>query len=953
MLRRIFALAGLSIGTFFVSPVLFFAFPAQAKNICSCTCFDSQETTSLLREGTDLASCKANVCPTACTEINSTQVEDETDFNPSTNQCVCACQITVKKLQYTNLTAGKTECLGDCSTKCGGQANVIQDSTTPKIVDAQCVPGNAADCKIGAYAQYEGVACVLRPDSDTVKWPNGKPACILPINPKNANLECKNQGGIAKGGTCGFIGSGESPDSYYKSRPFFKTDGTYDVKNYTASIASLGDWTSLLDNEWRSKFPADPPPSIAKDIPAGAGICYQLGAIYGGLPTYSGYTPPEGGAGAVPENDYVCLKKKTDLCGHIDPPANYPVRTPARMFRCQLSVDYTAPYTTDDGKRTALDSCLTAEGACVQPGYICCPSRKPGSCLFDNECSLDKTKICYKPEGVDFLEYGTCVWNPICDPAPEHNQNPALVDPAAPWLTDIRRCRAATPMEIADKEICSDEVPESIGPQRCPGSGQACCRPQNTAALSSCAADKTSGAGPDSVWNNFACMDETALPASEYVDMPDGRKLQTLVETDTGYTGGNCLPPASVKSGGGSQPRCPTGKLCCNTQAIGGYTGTVAQKEKNAECGNVEGTVLRCYEKLALGPTSDEAAQERGFVNADQYFEQIARSSYCTVTPIEPGGSIYQNQECQKELLCCSLRISQGFPCDPEDPDADTVCSQYAPQCDTKPETCLKCDPELKLCVDANLLDKSAASESCFVRSQAYGDEGASEIGKINNDPAGDTFSCQFISPETPGIEQKCVGFGCDDFQTGVPEGKSAACCIPGVGETAAAAAQGAAAPVAIKSAPYSLELPACITAGNCTLDDIVRTGANFANFLIGISGSVFLAIFVYGGFMYLTAGSSERAAKGKKMIIQATLAMVLIMGAFIFVSFIQSSLVGGATGSKEKAACGQTEETQGYACTFLKTPIEKKKEFDAEVGERQCVKKMCPGPANYLCCPS
>ena len=88
-------------------------------------------------------------------------------------------------------------------------------------------------------------------------------------------------------------------------------------------------------------------------------------------------------------------------------------------------------------------------------------------------------------------------------------------------------------------------------------------------------------------------------------------------------------------------------------------------------------------------------------------------------------------------------------------------------------------------------------------------------------------------------------------------------------------------------------------------------------------------------------------------MIIQSTLAMVLILGAYIFVSFIQNSLISGATGGTGKTTCGTTADTKNFQCAFLKSSADDKKAQDAEIQERGCQRNKCAGPTNYVCCPT
>ncbi|MCC7357567.1 hypothetical protein IT408_03625 [Candidatus Uhrbacteria bacterium] len=88
----------------------------------------------------------------------------------------------------------------------------------------------------------------------------------------------------------------------------------------------------------------------------------------------------------------------------------------------------------------------------------------------------------------------------------------------------------------------------------------------------------------------------------------------------------------------------------------------------------------------------------------------------------------------------------------------------------------------------------------------------------------------------------------------------------------------------------------ACWQTGNCQLDDIVRTGVAFANFLIGLSAAAFFATFIYGGFMYLMSfGSKEFVGKGKKALTGAAIGMIIVMGSWTIVNYLASSIAGRA----------------------------------------------------------
>ena len=125
------------------------------------------------------------------------------------------------------------------------------------------------------------------------------------------------------------------------------------------------------------------------------------------------------------------------------------------------------------------------------------------------------------------------------------------------------------------------------------------------------------------------------------------------------------------------------------------------------------------------------------------------------------------------------------------------------------------------------------------------------------------SFSCQNVSSvSATQRSQRCVSGLCAG-------GDNIVCCAPGTGgrEGATGDAGTAGGGGAGGGGFLRLQLPECIDDGDCGLDDIVQTGVNFANFLFGISGAILLATFVYGGVLYLTAGSGGNVSKAKDMI--------------------------------------------------------------------------------------
>ncbi len=83
-----------------------------------------------------------------------------------------------------------------------------------------------------------------------------------------------------------------------------------------------------------------------------------------------------------------------------------------------------------------------------------------------------------------------------------------------------------------------------------------------------------------------------------------------------------------------------------------------------------------------------------------------------------------------------------------------------------------------------------------------------------------------------------------------------------------------------------------CLAQGDCTLDDLVNTAADFANLLTRLAGALFFLAFIYGGFLYLTSfGDQSKVSEGKKAITTACIGIVIVMCAWVIVQFVKSTL--------------------------------------------------------------
>jgi hypothetical protein len=83
------------------------------------------------------------------------------------------------------------------------------------------------------------------------------------------------------------------------------------------------------------------------------------------------------------------------------------------------------------------------------------------------------------------------------------------------------------------------------------------------------------------------------------------------------------------------------------------------------------------------------------------------------------------------------------------------------------------------------------------------------------------------------------------------------------------------------------------------TITALIELAVRVAKFIWGISGSVALIFFMYGGFTWLTsAGSPERVTQGKTIFKNAIIGLLLIFGSWVIINFAFMALLG-----KEKAA--------------------------------------------------
>ncbi len=74
-------------------------------------------------------------------------------------------------------------------------------------------------------------------------------------------------------------------------------------------------------------------------------------------------------------------------------------------------------------------------------------------------------------------------------------------------------------------------------------------------------------------------------------------------------------------------------------------------------------------------------------------------------------------------------------------------------------------------------------------------------------------------------------------------------------------------------------------TNDNPTVDEIAGNVISVALSLVGV---VFIGIIIYGGYLWGTArGNEERVERGRKLIFEATIGVIIIFGAYFLTAFI------------------------------------------------------------------
>lgn len=79
-------------------------------------------------------------------------------------------------------------------------------------------------------------------------------------------------------------------------------------------------------------------------------------------------------------------------------------------------------------------------------------------------------------------------------------------------------------------------------------------------------------------------------------------------------------------------------------------------------------------------------------------------------------------------------------------------------------------------------------------------------------------------------------------------------------------------------------------------VDDPRIIVGNIIKAILGIVGSLALAVFIFGGLNWVTsAGNEDKIKKGKDMILWATFGLAVIFSSYVLVGFVIDALTGGS----------------------------------------------------------
>lgn len=81
---------------------------------------------------------------------------------------------------------------------------------------------------------------------------------------------------------------------------------------------------------------------------------------------------------------------------------------------------------------------------------------------------------------------------------------------------------------------------------------------------------------------------------------------------------------------------------------------------------------------------------------------------------------------------------------------------------------------------------------------------------------------------------------------------------------------------------------------GDYGLNDFILLAVQASDIVLGLVGSLSLAMFIYGGFMFLISrGSSEAISKARKILGASVVGLVIVFSSYLIIRFIMVDALG------------------------------------------------------------
>jgi len=162
------------------------------------------------------------------------------------------------------------------------------------------------------------------------------------------------------------------------------------------------------------------------------------------------------------------------------------------------------------------------------------------------------------------------------------------------------------------------------------------------------------------------------------------------------------------------------------------------------------------------------------------------------------------------------------------------------------------------------------------------------------------------------------------------------------------------------------------------TLTCMLQTFGRIAQLILGLTGSLALLMFVYGGFLMVTsAGSQEKVSKGKTVMTNAVIGIVIIMTSGLLIQYgmqkigvsaefkvigqtcsdkivdpndptgtkmnvVQGTIVQAPDGTNKCVTSCPNSLLPGFDCIDTKS---------SSGAGKYCIANLCPGNRDFMCC--